>query len=47
MFAANTKFENFLPLDQETLPENAAVVVHKDSTGIGVAYVKMELDEDF
>ena len=29
---------------KETLPESAAVVVHKDSLGIGLAYVEIELD---
>jgi len=33
--------------DRETLPESAAVVVHKANTGVGLAYVKMELDDDF
>jgi len=32
---------------KETLAESAAVVVHRLTTGIGLAYVKMELDVDF
>ncbi len=32
---------------KETLSESAAVVVHRSATGIGLAYVKMELDDDF
>lgn len=31
--------------EKQTLPESAAVVVHTDSVGIGLAYVEMELDE--
>ncbi|MCW8909985.1 MAG: PilZ domain-containing protein [Gammaproteobacteria bacterium] len=30
---------------KETLPESAAVVVHTDATGIGLAYVEIELDD--
>ena len=29
---------------KETLPESVAVVVHQDTSGIGLAYVEMELD---
>ncbi|MDH5471523.1 MAG: PilZ domain-containing protein [Gammaproteobacteria bacterium] len=31
--------------NRETLPESAAVVVHQDAMGIGLAYVEMELDD--
>ncbi|MDH5766224.1 MAG: PilZ domain-containing protein [Gammaproteobacteria bacterium] len=29
---------------QEVLPESAAIVVHQDPTGVGLAYIEMELD---
>ena len=30
---------------KETLPESAAVIVHKDTIGVGLAYVEIELDD--
>ena len=30
---------------KETLPESAAVIVHKDAVGVGLAYVEIELDD--
>ena len=33
--------------EKETLPGTDAVVVHQDQEGIGLAFIQIELDEDF
>ena len=34
-------------VDKEVLPGDDAVVVHQEPEGIGLAFIQMELDEDF
>ena len=33
--------------EKETLPGTEAVVVHQEQEGIGLAFIQIELDEDF